>query len=444
MGEALRPVLSRSQFRSFLATFSVALLQLCPALAADRKNPPLPPLQALTPSLDRLAPQKELQGRVEDGYDATVLSIARSDSVSAYNAGLKLYEKGDYARALAAFRIALRSAERSFGAQDPRARSARKAIATTAPHVSARRLLGYETASKDINDLEGTVTAVFPPSLAWLGGLRRGDQVAGAERLPDGSYSLSIRRDGKLYALDLRAGTNEDRQATADALHTGSIRHPELLDRYRDRLASYDCALLIDCSGSMGDRIRIKNLSPDGRLLSRWNWCRQESLALLREGGSLFPHGITIVPFTGTFTVISASRADRIARVFEDYTPDGGTNIAAPLAYMLSDYFKRKNSSRSARPLAIAVLSDGEGNPDSLRHVIVSATQQMSDPREVLVTFLGVDESEAGRPVIEALDNDLVKSGARFDIVDSRSFSELRRYGLLKMLVAALIEKQVE
>ena len=440
--------MSCSRYRSFLAIFPVALLQLCPTLAADRKNPPLPPLQALTPSLDRLPPQKELQGRIEDGYDPTVLSIPRSDSASAYNAGLKLYEKGDFARALAAFRIALQSAERSFGARDPRALSARKAIASTAPHVSARRLLGYETASKDIHDLRGTVTAVFPPSLAWLGGLKKGDRVTSAERLRDGSYSLDIRRDGKLYALELRAGGEPPArgatQATSNSLLTGSIRHPELLDRYRDRLASYDCALLIDCSGSMGDRIRIKDLSPDGRLLSRWNWCRQESLELLREGGSLFPYGITIVPFTRTFTVIGSARADRIARVFEDYTPDGGTNIAAPLAFMLSDYFKRKSSSRSARPLAIAVLSDGEGNPDSLRHVIVSATQQMSDPGEVLITFLGVDESEAGRPVIEALDNDLVSSGARFDIVDSRGFSELRQYGLLKMLVAALIEKRVE
>ncbi|MCA9802115.1 MAG: hypothetical protein KC777_09020 [Cyanobacteria bacterium HKST-UBA02] len=421
-----------------------ALLQLCPALAADRKNPPLPPLQALTPSLDQVAPQKELQGRIEDGYDPTVLSIPRSDSVSAYNAGLKLYQKGDFARALSAFQIALQSAERSFGAQDPRAQNARKAIASTAPHVSARRLLGYETAGKDIHDLKGTVTSVFPPSLAWLGGLKKGDLVTGAEKLRDGGYSLSIKRDGKLYSLNLRAGRKSEPQPSSSPMLSGSIKHPELLDQYRDRLASYDCALLIDCSGSMGDRIRIRNLSPDGRLLSRWNWCKQESLQLLSQGGSLFPYGITIVPFTRTFTVIGGARADRIARVFEDYTPDGGTNIAAPLAYMLSDYFKRKSSSRSTRPLAIAVLSDGEGNPDSLRHVIVSATQQMTSPREVVITFLGVDESEAGRPVIEALDNDLVSSGARFDIVDSRTFSELRQYGLLKMLVAALIEKQVE
>ncbi|MGD9684885.1 MAG: hypothetical protein AB7W16_27275, partial [Candidatus Obscuribacterales bacterium] len=379
------------------AMLLVALLQLCPALAADRKKSP--PLQALTPSLDEVTPQKELQGRIEDGYDPTVLSIPRSDSVSAYNAGLKLYKKGDFARALSAFQIALQSAERSFGAQDPRAESARKAIASTAPHVSARRLLGYETAGKDIHDLKGTVTSVFPPSLAWLGGLKKGDQVTGAEKLRDGGYSLSIKRNGKLYSLDLRAGRDQNRapvtalrndgQSSSSPMLSGSIKHPELLDRYRDRLASYDCALLIDCSGSMGDRIRIRNLSPDGRLLSRWNWCKQESLQLLSQGGSLFPYGITIVPFTRTFTVIGGARADRIARVFEDYTPDGGTNIAAPLACMLSDYFKRKGSSRSTRPLAIAVLSDGEGNPDSLRHVIVSATQQLTSPREVVRTFLG-------------------------------------------------------
>lgn len=412
----------------------------------------VPPLQALVPSIDKATPtdltRLKLEGTVNDSYNPELIAIPKSDSVSAYEAGRKLYSKGDYARALTAFEIATASARR-FGVEDSRYKAARAAMASTATKLTLRKILGYDTDNKNPNALTGKVTSVYPPSTAWLGGLLKDDQILSAIQNKDkSSIQLTVERRGKRYALKLglrsRSGAGLGEDKAPGAALTGKINHPELLGRAEKQLGLYDCVLMLDCSGSMGDRI-ISSKDRQGVELTRWGWCRKEMLGFYQRGQGYFPEGITLVPFANKFAIINEARSDAIQNLFNQLSPVGGTNMAQPLNFLFDDYFARKARNQGRiKPLVIAILSDGEGNAHILRQLIIKTTQRMQYPKEILITFLAVDATDEGRPVIEALDNNLVQAGARYDIVDSRTFEELKQYGLLKMVVAALLEQQVE
>lgn len=423
------------------------------ALAEKRKTEKLPSLEALVPSYDRAKPTSlsnlKLKGAVSDSFNPNLIAIPRSDSVSAYNAGRKLFKSGDFARAMTAFKISLEKAK-VYGPADERYKAAKTAIEATKKHLTLRKRLGYDTDNQNKNALTGKVTSIYPPSLAWLGGLKKDDQILTA-RSDKEIISLKVKRNGKLYSLKLRlkpeqpTGKEIARDTTGNGIYSGRIRHPELLKGQVRRLASYDCVLLLDSSGSMGDRISSGVRTRDGSLMTRWNWCRKEMLNFYSQGSAYFPEGITLVPFANNFAIINEARAPAIKQLFNTLSPVGSTNIAKPLSFLFDDYFRRKARNQgSVKPLVIAILSDGEGNAHVLRRLIINTTHKMQYENEIKVTFLAVDASSQGRPVIEALDNSLYHAGAKYDIVDSRTFDEMRHYGLLKMVVAALVERQVE
>jgi hypothetical protein len=390
-----------------------------------------------------------------------VIEIPRSGSTKAYEIGLKLFEQGDYRRAINAFQLALIRAN-EFGKGDPRFAAAQKAIDTTKPHLTMRAKIGYDTDNKNAGALTGKVTKVFPPSLAWLSGLKVDDRVLSAN-IKDNMIHLKIQRGSKFYDLNFTLKQEKKvnlspltaQKPTMDgtksgAVYQGKISHPEILAANEKLLANYDCALLLDCSGSMSSTVDMetviasRNETPT-RSPSRWDWCKAQIGDFTRSAEKYFRGGVTLVPFNHVFAVCRNAHWEQLASIYERLRPAGGTDMDEPLQYVIDDYFARKaKAGGKVKPLAIAVISDGEASGELIRQVIVDATTRMTNPRELMITFLQVDDSTTGSSIIRALDDDLIDSGASYDIVDARTFDELNDYGLLKMIVAALVERKVE
>ncbi|MBX9848626.1 MAG: hypothetical protein K2X64_04980, partial [Rhodocyclaceae bacterium] len=364
-------------------------------------------LEALTPTLDTSAPEtdKTLSGRVEDVFNPEVLVIPKSGSTRVYEVGMELYKEGDYRRAMNAFKLAMIRAGK-FSPNDPRTEACRKAIEATKAQMSLRSELGYDVDNKNKNVLTGKVTKVFLPSLAWLSGLRKDDDILKAKIENEYVY-LTVKRRSKNYNLKLKyrepssplKGMNGKFDSTPANRFEGKITHPEILDQSVKYLANYDCALLIDCSASMESKLAASN---HGLLESRWQWCKNECLSFYKQGEGYFPNGITMVPFNHEFAISKNAHFSEIANIYNTLNPTGGTDIAQPLSYLIEDYFQRK-SQGNVKPLAIAVLSDGEASSVAIRDVLVNATQRMKHPKELLITFLTVDVSSFGTPVIRAM-----------------------------------------
>ncbi len=420
-------------------------------------------LEALTPKLDTSTPasDKLLQGSVQDTYNPEVLQIPKSGFGKVYEIGTKLFADGDYVRAFNAFKLSYLRASK-YGLNDPRTKMAKQAVEMSKSHVGLSSRLGYKVEGKDSNLLTGKVEKVFAPSLAWLSGIKKDDNILKAQ-VGKTDVTLTLRRGAKTFQITLRIPAPIDGNLIADNTNatTGSggdgfgapIKHPELLGPAIRLLGNYDCYLVVDVSGSMSSP--ISSIAPSfpstssgnsgsSSKLSKWSWCQDQSNSFYNDVAKFMPQGITVVPFNDKFSVAPNLKGNQISSLFSQLGPEGGTDIAGPLDYILSEYLDKKQRKQKTRPIAIAVMTDGECGLQEISDTIIDATHKMTHPKEIVITFLSIGDTTTGSPVLRALDDDLVSAGAKYDIVDTRSFEELSRYGLTKALAAALIEEKVE
>lgn len=422
-----------------------------PGQGQNKKNKTPIVLESLTPQFDTSVPasSKMLEGIVQDSFNPEVLSIPKSGFSKAYDIGRQLFADGDYVRAVNAFKLSFLRAS-SHGTGDPRAEMAKKAVDMAKSHISLATRLGYKISGNDSSLLTGKVEKVFPPSVAWLAGLKTNDNILKAQTGKT-DVVLFVKRGTREFKLTLKIPAaidesliSQNRNATnnSDGGFGAPIKHPELLEPAIKLLGNYDCYLLVDVSGSMADT--ISDGSKRSESMSKWKWCQSQSSSFYNDVAKFMPSGITFLPFNHQFSMVPNCRGKEIQTLFTQLSPQGGTDIAGPLDFVVSSYLYKKQKKQKAKPIAIAVMTDGECGLQEIADTLIDATQKMTHPKEIVITFLSIGDTTAGSPVLKALDDDLVAAGAKYDIVDTRSFDELSKYGLTKALAATLIEEKVE
>lgn len=227
-------------------------------------------------------------------------------------------------------------------------------------------------------------------------------------------------------------------------------------------LGARDVIVLIDKSGSMneldcpaptsgGRAMGMLNMFAGAAgmrrsmmpgMVSRWDWAGSQLMSLAGVTSGVLPRGITTVFFDGNATVYNNVSVQQIPHLFARQRPEGTTDVTGALREQLNDYFKRKERDPQTRPLAIAVVTDGlPNNINSLKSVLVDASRSITRPDEIAVTFLQVGRERKGFELLTELDDGLYSRGARFDIVDSKVFPEVVRFGLARALVLAITER---
>jgi hypothetical protein len=195
-----------------------------------------------------------------------------------------------------------------------------------------------------------------------------------------------------------------------------------------DLLVNHDLAIIIDRSGSMAARD-----CPGG--LSRWQWCCGQASALAaaaaRESSS-----ITVMFFNNDLEVFEHVDPKVLPRLFENYTPSGGTLMAAPLMDVLGRYF----SSRG-KPLIVAVVSDGlPSDIYDLAAIVQDASDSLRYAGEVTVSFLLIG-NQVDAPMFKAWlgerQDGSIKNGGLTDVV---SFKNMAGEGLKEVLFKEIQE----
>lgn len=196
-------------------------------------------------------------------------------------------------------------------------------------------------------------------------------------------------------------------------------------------LSNFDLELIVDSSLSMR-RTDCPNF------LSRWEWCGLQTKELSRALVPYVPKGFTLTSFASEYHVYPNSSPGRINDLFENPAFMWGTKLAEPLQDRLANFFARRQT--GSKPMLIAVITDGVPSPRYepmlVVQTLVNATKRMHDASEVTVVFFQIGGSdEKGRRFLSELDYNLVKYGARFDIVRTVSFEHLQKVGLAQALV---------
>jgi len=203
-----------------------------------------------------------------------------------------------------------------------------------------------------------------------------------------------------------------------------------------EELGRHDIVLIVDKSESMR-AVDCPSILVPGYAVSRWEWCGQQAYDLARQAAPVLPDGLGVVIFSNFTRAFPHMSAQDIPMIFASNHPGGMTNEAAAVELVLQDYFsRRKQEHGKVRPMLIAVITDGlPTNTMALKRDLVEATQEMKRESELHFVFLQVGADPQGIGFVRDLDENLMRDKAKFDIVTSKTFPELVRTGLAKVLV---------
>ncbi|MBY0357887.1 MAG: hypothetical protein K2W82_07785 [Candidatus Obscuribacterales bacterium] len=251
---------------------------------------------------------------------------------------------------------------------------------------------------------------------------------------------------GVTNGMQMRAGVGANRQPLRSAVPLFGSQNPFNLDANRGRLPgdlneqelnvlkSHDIVIMQDRSSSMGE----KEYFAQGEF-PRWYWCLAQANDFGRQTQRLPNWSFTLVLFSSKYDVYHNVRLPQVPSIYQSrHGLYVGTKLAEPMSEQLNDYFRRRASGR-AKPLIIAVVTDGKPQDDEdLCDLIIDATHHMRNRDDISITFLQVGTDDEGRKKLRKFDYKLVKKGARFDIVNVMPFETVTQMGLTRALVTAV------
>ncbi|MDQ3234302.1 MAG: VWA domain-containing protein [Pseudobdellovibrionaceae bacterium] len=189
--------------------------------------------------------------------------------------------------------------------------------------------------------------------------------------------------------------------------------------------------LIIDRSGSMGEAVG------GGSHQARWDAARESVIAVARKCQELDPDGIDLYTFNTRFQFFPNTTAEKVAQIFREVSPMGGTDFIPVLTDAFEKHFQ------SDRPSTILIVTDGEpstgtqGQKD-LARLLVSTANLLEGDAELAVSFFQIGQDKGAAAFLRKLDDELQSAGAKFDIVDTKTFEDLETRSIEDILLAAV------
>lgn len=190
-------------------------------------------------------------------------------------------------------------------------------------------------------------------------------------------------------------------------------------------LDEYDVVLILDCSGSMSQRIEA-NINQ-----SKWTWAQNQMFSLSSQMENALKKGVALMPFTDKYQLYQPCFGGEIQNIFSQRKPDGGTNLFPPLKDALSRAMLTK------KPMVVTILTDGGfGYREEIKDLIIAASNGSAGPYDLRINLLLLDDKPIP-PDILALDR-LTAYGAKYDIVEISDISKLYSKGLQQAIIDSL------
>lgn len=200
-----------------------------------------------------------------------------------------------------------------------------------------------------------------------------------------------------------------------------------------EELAKYDFVVMIDKSGSMSTVDCPGNKS-------RWDYAQEQASAIARECAKYDSDGIDVVVFNGSAKPYPNTTPEKVAQVFAENSPSGGTDTAGALKLVLDAYTTRK-AAGTAKPVIIVCITDGAPNDEkAVDNVIINHANSMTEDGETGITFVQIGKDVHARAFLKHLDDDLQGLGAKYDIVDTKNDEEMDSISITDILTQAITD----
>jgi len=190
-------------------------------------------------------------------------------------------------------------------------------------------------------------------------------------------------------------------------------------------LSEYDFIVVVDASGSME--------TEDVKGRSRWASVQETAEQFTRDLAKLDSDGIGLVIFNGQgIDTFDGVNADKLGEIFRSRRPRNSTPLAEALTEAL------KLAGKSDKKDFLVVFTDGvPDDKDAAAKVIVDAANKQDTDDALTILFVQVGSDAAATAYLKGLDDSL--TGAKFDIVDTKTVAEAEAFATTAELVIAAI-----
>ncbi|AFY69991.1 von Willebrand factor type A [Thalassoporum mexicanum PCC 7367] len=177
-------------------------------------------------------------------------------------------------------------------------------------------------------------------------------------------------------------------------------------------------------------------------LEERWQLAETAIARLAQKCEELDPDGITLYIATTPLIRYSNATGAMVAEILAAGYLAEQPDLFATLKVAIADYFERKEDELTkANGEIIAVFLDGEPcDRGDLVQLLVKTSRQMDRNEELGIVFAQVGDDMVARGFLQALDDDLKKTGAKFDLVDSRVVADLQGEEITQFLFGAIYD----
>jgi len=329
--------------------------------------------------------------------------------------------------------------------------------------IDALEIAGIKCVLREDKTKTLIVNSVHMGTAAYYAGIAQDDVIRAIATVP-GGLQLTLERSGKTFQTFLRSEAAARELATSanDFNLIVSSQQPNLtkqspkpsaeknqlqgrttatglqgeVQKKRQtedkKLLDYNIELVIDISGSMHEEDGTNGLS-------KFDWCRDQ-VTSLSERLAPYARNLTITVFNERYQTAESCNRDAVLGIYSQVQPHGSTDLVDPLMARCESALA--NYRPGGKPTLIAVITDGLPNhprdPFVVNQALINYTKRLSSPKQVIITFLQIGDGFDGQEFCLDLDQNLVKEGAAYDIVDTRTFAQLKSEGLTQALIHAI------
>ncbi|MBD1811051.1 hypothetical protein NDA07_04305 [Microcoleus vaginatus DQ-U2] len=155
--------------------------------------------------------------------------------------------------------------------------------------------------------------------------------------------------------------------------------------------------------------------------------------------------GITLYEASTPMWKYKNSTVGRLAEILQrqNTEPDSAnptaTNLEEALKASFSDYFANKKDGKGKKgAIIVAVLDEKPEQVAAVAEIIVGAANKIEKDEEIGVSFIQIGDDLETREFLTDLDTNLQGRGARFDIVDTKFWHEIKRSSVVQFLIGAI------
>jgi len=200
-------------------------------------------------------------------------------------------------------------------------------------------------------------------------------------------------------------------------------------------LRERDYTLIIDSSNSMATIEKSEGKS-------RWELIQESILAIASYCEQIDPDGITLYLFSDQFQRYDKVTSEKVIQIFQQHQPSGKNRLSPVLKDATNHYFERR-ATEQTKPNGetIIIITSGEiESPTTLRQIIIDSANQLNRDEELAIELIQVGSNLDVTHFFQALDDDLQSQGAKFDICNTITLSDLGSMSLTDVLLKAIVD----